>query len=120
MMGTVIEKPHGYRLHTKGASEIVLDRCESYLDVSGNHVALDQNKRDYLVKNVIEEMACNGLRTICVAYRDFERSEKVDWSWENEVMSQLTCLCLVGIEDPVRDEVPGAIKKCQTSGVVVR
>jgi len=32
----------------------------------------------------------------------------------------MTCICLVGIEDPVRAEVPDAIAKCQTSGVVVR
>jgi Ca2+ transporting ATPase len=39
---------------------------------------------------------------------------------EEEIIKDLTFLCIVGIEDPVRTEVPDAIRKCQTSGVVVR
>ena len=35
-------------------------------------------------------------------------------------MSNLTCICVVGIEDPVRPEVPDAIKKCQRAGITVR
>lgn len=33
--------------------------------------------------------------------------EKVDFDWDDEdvVVSNLTCVCIVGIEDPVRDEV---------------
>ena len=132
MMGTVINKNNGYRLHAKGASEIVLGRCDFYLDNSGQPIELDETKKKFLIKNVIEKMASRGLRTICVAYRDFIPSEDVnvdqnvefydtlDWSDESKIMSRLTCLCLVGIEDPVRAEVPNAIKKCQTSGVVIR
>lgn len=135
MMGTVIQKPFGYRLHAKGASEIVLAKCDYFLDESGSSLLLNESKKNYLVRNVIEKMASEGLRTICVAYRDFVTSDKLnehneqnvqiynddlDWSNEKEVISKMTCLCLIGIEDPVRDEVPDAIKKCQTSGVVVR
>jgi len=32
----------------------------------------------------------------------------------------MTCLCIVGIEDPVRPEVPEAIMKCQRAGITVR
>lgn len=135
MMGTVIQKPSGYRLHVKGASEIVLAKCDYFLDESGSTLLLNESKKSYLLRNVIEKMASEGLRTICVAYRDFVISDKLndcndqnvqfyqdnlDWSNEKEIISKLTCLCLIGIEDPVRDEVPDAIKKCQTSGVVVR
>lgn len=35
-------------------------------------------------------------------------------------MGNLTCLCIVGIEDPVRPEVPEAIRKCQRAGITVR
>ena len=33
--------------------------------------------------------------------------EKVNFDWDDEdsVVSNLTCVCIVGIEDPVRDEV---------------
>lgn len=59
-----------------------------------------------MVKKVIEPMASEGLRTICLAYRDFPVSEgEPDWDNENDILSRLTCLCVVGIEDPVRPEV---------------
>lgn len=61
-----------------------------------------------MVKKVIEPMASEGLRTICLAYRDFPTSEgEPDWDNENDILSGLTCLCVVGIEDPVRPEVGG-------------
>lgn len=31
-----------------------------------------------------------------------------DWDDEEAIVSQLTCVAIVGIEDPVRDEVGGA------------
>jgi Ca2+ transporting ATPase len=35
-------------------------------------------------------------------------------------MDNMTCICIVGIEDPVRPEVPDAIKQCQRAGITVR
>lgn len=61
-----------------------------------------------MVKKVIEPMASEGLRTICLAYRDFPASEgEPDWDSENDILTGLTCICVVGIEDPVRPEVSG-------------
>lgn len=61
-----------------------------------------------MVKKVIEPMASEGLRTICLAYRDFPVSDgEPDWDNENDILSGLTCVCVVGIEDPVRPEVSG-------------
>jgi Ca2+ transporting ATPase len=122
MMSTVI-KPNANspktRLHSKGASEMVLSKCTSYLDPSGNTVPMSPEKIDEIIKNVVEKMASNGLRTICVAYRDFDSDMNWDSDEEN-ILCKLTCCCLVGIEDPVRPEVPVAVKQCQSSGVVVR
>lgn len=58
-----------------------------------------------MVKKIIEPMACDGLRTICIAYRDFSAIQEPDWDNENEVVGDLTCIAVVGIEDPVRPEV---------------
>lgn len=64
--------------------------------------------REDMVKKVIEPMASEGLRTICLAYRDFPASEgEPDWDSENDILTGLTCICVVGIEDPVRPEVSG-------------
>ena len=43
-----------------------------------------------------------------------------DWEDEEKIMDNMTCLCIVGIEDPVRPEVPEAIRQCQRAGITVR
>lgn len=55
---------------------------------------------------VIEPMACEGLRTICIAYRDLPSNPEPEWDNEAEIVTELTCITVVGIEDPVRPEVP--------------
>ena len=56
-------------------------------------------------KQVIEPMACEGLRTICIAYRDIPSNPEPEWDNEAEIVTELTCITVVGIEDPVRPEV---------------
>lgn len=69
-----------------------------------------------MVKKVIEPMACHGLRTICLAFRDFPADAEPDWDSENEILSDLTCIAVVGIEDPVRPEVPNPTLSCTIPG----
>ncbi|XP_043603212.1 plasma membrane calcium-transporting ATPase 3 isoform X5 [Bombus pyrosoma] len=130
-MSTVIpRKGGGYRLFTKGASEIIMKKCAFIYGREGHLEKFTREMQERLVKNVIEPMACDGLRTICVAYRDFVPGKAEinqvhidnDPNWEDEenIVNNLTCLCIVGIEDPVRPEVPDAIRKCQKAGITVR
>uniref|UniRef100_A0A803TST2 Calcium-transporting ATPase n=1 Tax=Anolis carolinensis TaxID=28377 RepID=A0A803TST2_ANOCA len=120
-MSTVTKMPDdSFRMYSKGASEIVLKKCSKILNATGESRVFRPRDRDEMVKKVIEPMACDGLRTICVAYRDFPSSPEPDWENENDILSDLTCICVVGIEDPVRPEVPEAIRKCQRAGITVR
>ncbi|KRX93408.1 Plasma membrane calcium-transporting ATPase 3 [Trichinella pseudospiralis] len=132
-MSTVIEKNDtqgGYRLFSKGASEILLGKCKFILGADGTAQVFRQQDKDEMVRRVIEPMACDGLRTICLAYKDFVASSpennqiqyrgQIDWDDENSVVKDLTCIAIVGIQDPVRPEVPDAIKKCQRAGITVR
>uniref|UniRef100_A0A8C0K309 Calcium-transporting ATPase n=1 Tax=Canis lupus dingo TaxID=286419 RepID=A0A8C0K309_CANLU len=120
-MSTVIKLPdESFRMYSKGASEIVLKKCCKILNGAGDPRVFRPRDRDEMVKKVIEPMACDGLRTICVAYRDFPSSPEPDWDNENDILNDLTCICVVGIEDPVRPEVPEAIRKCQRAGITVR
>ncbi|XP_024838748.1 plasma membrane calcium-transporting ATPase 2 isoform X4 [Bos indicus] len=120
-MSTVIKLPdESFRMYSKGASEIVLKKCCKILNGVGEPRVFRPRDRDEMVKKVIEPMACDGLRTICVAYRDFPSSPEPDWDNENDILNELTCICVVGIEDPVRPEVPEAIRKCQRAGITVR
>ncbi|XP_059489577.1 plasma membrane calcium-transporting ATPase 3 isoform X4 [Neocloeon triangulifer] len=130
-MSTVVPRPEGgYRLFAKGASEILMKKCAFIYGKDGHLEKFTREMQDRLVRQVIEPMACDGLRTISVAYRDFVPGKaeinqvhidnEPNWDDEENICSNLTCLCVVGIEDPVRPEVPDAIRKCQRAGITVR
>ncbi|KAJ7324279.1 hypothetical protein JRQ81_017299 [Phrynocephalus forsythii] len=123
-MSTVLKNVDGsYQLFSKGASEILLQKCTQLLDDTGTPARFSKKDRENVIKNVIAPMASKGLRTICLAFRDFPvgfgREETV-WDDEESILKDLTCIAVVGIEDPVRPEVPEAIRKCQKAGIVVR
>ncbi|XP_040059808.1 plasma membrane calcium-transporting ATPase 2 isoform X7 [Gasterosteus aculeatus] len=120
-MSTVTQLSDGsFRMYSKGASEIVLKKCSHILNEVGEPRVFRPRDKDEMVKKVIEPMACEGLRTICVAYRDFSGDPEPSWDDESSILNDLTAICVVGIEDPVRPEVPDAIKKCQRAGITVR
>lgn len=88
-------------------------RCSRILDAQGQPRVFKPKDRDEMVRKVIEPMACDGLRTICVAYRDFPaEAGEPDWDTENDILNELTCIAVVGIEDPVRPEVQHHRSKC--------
>ncbi|KRT78573.1 hydrolase [Oryctes borbonicus] len=130
-MSTVIPRQGGgYRLFTKGASEIILNKCAFIYGHDGRLEKFTRDMQERLLKQVIEPMACDGLRTISIAFRDFVPGKAEinqvhidndpNWNDEENIVNNLTCLCVVGIEDPVRPEVPDAIRKCQKAGITVR
>lgn len=91
-------------------------RCSRIINAAGEIRVFRPRDRDEMVKKVIEPMACDGLRTICIAYRDFNSNPEPDWDSENDILTDLTCICVVGIEDPVRPEVCHTYKlKCLLS-----
>jgi Ca2+ transporting ATPase len=120
-MTTVVRLPDdaGFRVITKGAAEIVLEKCAYIHGAGGERVDFDTAHRDRLIKEIINPMADAGLRTICIAYKDYSADDVVNWDAENEVVNSLTVLAVVGIHDPVRPEVPEAIRKCQRAGIKV-
>ena len=120
----------GFRVYTKGASEIILKKCAFSMGEGGRIENFNAHAQDRVVREVIEPMARDGLRTISIAYRDFVPGKAdinqvhydgmPNWEDEDYVISNLTSVCVVGIEDPVRPEVPEAIRKCQRAGITVR
>ncbi|XP_061446407.1 plasma membrane calcium-transporting ATPase 1-like [Rhineura floridana] len=121
-MSTVLKNPNGsYRLFSKGASEILLKKCTRILNATGQSGSFSKKDRENVINNVIERMASEGLRTICLALKDFPAGySEPNWDEEDDIFKDLTCIAVVGIEDPVRPEVPDAIRKCQKAGIVVR
>jgi len=134
-MSTVIEleddepTEHNYpkRIHCKGASEIVLATCTHYLDEQGKKQVLDDQMSQQL-DQIIKQYARGALRTIAFAYKDLQSNEGGANHEDKEEGSKIfkieeagfTLICIAGIKDIIRDEVPGAVIHCNEAGVRVR
>ncbi|EQC26031.1 calcium-translocating P-type ATPase, PMCA-type, partial [Saprolegnia diclina VS20] len=106
------------RVFTKGASEIVLGLCDAQLLEDGASIALSDTTSHMAT---ISSFAKNGLRTLCLAFKDVDAPyEVVATMSEAQLETNLTCIAIVGIEDPLRPEVPGAIRQCNQAGIIVR
>jgi P-type Ca2+ transporter type 2C len=105
-------------LYLKGAFERVLEQCDSELQSDGRSARLDRRR----VLGQFEPATANALRTIAVARKAVSRerrprSEK-DWeALENEGGFEL--VSVLGIKDPLRPEVPRAVRDCQEAGIRV-
>lgn len=89
----------------KGAPEAVLKRCN-----------LSEAQR-VVIENQIQELASQGLRLLGVAKSKYTKS---NLSWPESLDSfEFAWLGLVGLKDPIREEVPAAIQKCQKAGIRV-
>lgn len=103
--------------YTKGASEIILQRSSHYINSSGAVILLDEAKRQELL-GVIQNMAQNALRTVCVAHRNLEQISSDDDPEDLEC--SLVLDALFGIKDPLRPDVKEAVRNCQEAGIFVR
>jgi Ca2+-transporting ATPase len=114
------EEENQARIFTKGAAEIVFGLCDRIMDSEGNIVEIDNRTREKLNQEIID-MAARGLRTICLAFNDFEvKDEEELRNTEDPPERELICVAITGIKDPVRTEVPDSIEKCKQAGILVR
>ncbi|EGU82337.1 hypothetical protein FOXB_07166 [Fusarium oxysporum f. sp. conglutinans Fo5176] len=130
-MGIVTQGPNGSaRLYIKGASEIILSKCTQVLGDPANDDSLAPMSDDNVstVQQLIESYARRSLRTIGICYKDFpswppKNAGRVDGGNEvvfDDLFSDMAFIGVVGIQDPLREGVPEAVKLCQQAGVVVR
>ncbi|KAJ1941325.1 plasma membrane calcium, partial [Linderina pennispora] len=83
----------------------------------------DETLRD--LRRTVAHYASRALRTIGVAYRDFEsfdeaRLARMESDSELRDSAGLVCLGIFAIEDPLRDGVTDAVRRCQNAGIIVR
>ncbi|KAK5987837.1 Calcium-transporting ATPase 2 [Cladobotryum mycophilum] len=136
-MGVVAKLPNGHaRLYVKGASEILLAKCTQTLrDPSADDSVVPMREENAeTINQLITAYATRSLRTIGICYKDFESwppralrrhdstkstSSKSDVAFE-DMFYNMTFVSVVGIQDPLREGVPEAVRLCQKAGVVVR
>ena len=89
----------------KGAPEAVLKCCN-----------LSQTQR-IEIETQIQVLASQGLRLLGVAKSGYTNHSD---SWPDSLKSfNFTWLGLVGLKDPIREQVPASIQKCQRAGIRV-
>ena len=108
-MTTLHTSPDGLRAYVKGAAEVVMLGCSSVTRDSGD-APLDATARQHFMTSA-DEMARRGLRVLAIAWK------RTDCLPDAE--SGLTLLGLVGLMDPPRTEVKGAIATCRCAGIDV-
>ncbi|CAB4482779.1 unnamed protein product [Rhizophagus irregularis] len=133
-MGVVIKIDDSkWRFFVKGASEVILKKSNKIINIvksddnttTSSVIDLTEDNSDK-VQKVIEDYATQTLRTIGIAYRDFEKfqfeeitksSDEINYG---DLFDKLTLLSIVGIEDPLREGVREAVANCVKAGVKVR
>jgi Ca2+ transporting ATPase len=116
-MSCVIKKDDGYRVLVKGASEVVLGLCSNIMIDDGSTKPLTEEEKKQIVQSIIRDYAKKALRTLCLAVKDVKSRDQAMFDDADRCESGLTCIGIVGIEDPVRPEVPLAIEKCKHAGI---
>ena len=113
LMSTVHTNGDSFVQYTKGAPDVLLDRCTHYME-NGRAVPItEEHKKEILKAN--KAMADRALRVLSCAKRDW--SEKPQ-SEEPEYLEHDLCFMgLCGMIDPIRPEVLDAIRECRSAGV---
>ena len=110
MMTTIHQIGKEKLSYTKGAPDLVIERCDRIL-INGKVVRLDKfKKKDILKEN--EKFAQQALRVLGFAYNSgFKKSSDSE--------NNMIFVGLQAMIDPPREEVKDAIKKCQDAGIRV-
>lgn len=114
-MSVLVAIPGGSpRAFVKGASEIILGMCDKIVGKNGESVSISKEQRKNIT-NAINDFAREALRTLCLAFKDMEKT-----SDESIPDNNYTLIAVVGIKDPVRPGVKEAVKTCLAAGITVR
>ena len=113
MMSTVHSLGGSFVQYTKGACDMMLSRCSSYL-LEGKVVPMTADLIEKIkVQN--KAFADKALRVLCAAYRDHAQ---IPESLEPEDLEHdMIFIGLVGMIDPCRPEVYAAIDECRLAGI---
>ena len=109
-----IENQNRNVVYLKGAVEVIVERCSSFLDNAGNEVPINQS--DVLTE--AEQRARRGIRVLAFAKHSLEND--ISRISHNDVRKDLVFLGLQGMIDPARPEAISAIRECKQAGIRVK
>lgn len=93
----------------KGAPEKLIEKCKFYLDNDGIVTELTEEKRKAL-KSHIKGLTEKAMRCIALTISD---------QTDDDLPDEMNLLGVIGVVDPVRNEVPEAVKIAHKAGIQV-
>ncbi len=113
MMSTVHSFDGKFIQYTKGAPDVLLNRCTGYYKDGSVIPMTDELKAEISAAN--KGFADRALRVLCAAYREYD-SKPSSFDAE-DLEKELIFIGLTGMIDPCRPEVYDAIKECRLAGI---
>lgn len=113
-----LEQKKRYYIFSKGAPEILLESCKSYVNSAGTITPIDPIFKEQC-SSVISEFSSQSLRTILLCYREISKEESENEHPEN-LEENLIVIGITGIKDPLKETVPEAVLSCKRAGIIVR
>ena len=98
---------------TKGAPDIILERC-SYILMNGQVMELTDQHREQ-IKAANSSLASSALRVLAFAYREFEALP--EYISSEAIECSMVFVGLMGMIDPARVEAKKSIEICRTAGI---
>lgn len=119
MMTTIHRIGNKYRVITKGAPDVLLQKCtKEILEVNGRQGQYNirvQGLQTSKIQSDNRQMAQKALRVIAVAYKDIDfLPSKIDSA---NLENNLTFVGLIGMIDPPREGVKEAVRTCKNAGI---
>ncbi|NLC87245.1 MAG: calcium-translocating P-type ATPase, PMCA-type [Clostridiaceae bacterium] len=112
MMSTIHKSENEYLIITKGAPEVIIQKCKYYKNEE--NIILMNN----IIKDKIEEenskMAQKALRVIAICYRKIQKQQNINME---SIEQDLIFVGLVGMIDPPREGVKESILICKKAGI---
>lgn len=116
------------RLYATGAAEVILARCTSYINDKGVPVPLT-SELQACHEQALTHYTESGLRTICCAFSDAHGAAEANlWNQQPQQLQhgaatafdgEFCMIGMIGLEEDVRPEVPGAVSQCFGAGLRV-
>ena len=119
-MCTVVKAPFAgeYILYVKGAPEMLLKRCATVRKRDGE-AGIIWAKQE--VESKLLEYQSKAMRTLGFAYKYITEEEVKTVFVNNKLtMEDLCFLGIVGIIDPIRDDVAGSVQDCLDAGIGIK
>lgn len=113
MMSVLSKEKEGVFVYSKGALEVLINKCKYLIDNGQKVVLTTEKKTEILAENM--KMTSTGLRTIAAAYKESEDDYKIE-----DLENDLSLIGFIGIEDPPREEVSESIKIAALAGIKVK